>query len=272
LEAVPWTRGEFELDAPEAIDGLLEASAVELVIHAAAWTDVDGCALDPELAIRRNGHATGVLATATARRGVDLIVLSTNEVFDGSGGRAYGPADETSPANPYGASKLAGEQAAAEAYARGESRATLGIVRTAWLFGPGRPDFPVKIALAARRAIAAGEPLRLVADEIGTPTFVDDVADAILELVESRSFGGISHVVNSGTASRADWGRDVLQRLNLAADVVEVSIDDFPRPSRPPRWGVLESTPLPGGRALRSWHHAMADYLPALRESVTMAS
>ncbi|MCI0584500.1 MAG: NAD(P)-dependent oxidoreductase [Chloroflexi bacterium] len=274
VEALPWGRAELDLDAPDSVGEHLDASQPDLVIHAAAWTDVDACALDPELAVRRNGAATGVLAAAAAGRGVDLIAISTNEVFDGSApGRPYQPADPPSPANPYGASKLAGERFAAEAYGGAPgARGTLGIVRTAWLFGPGRPDFPTKIGLAARRAIQAGEPLRLVIDEIGTPTFVDDVAAAILDLALDGSFGGIHHVVNGGTASRAEWGRDILRRLELPVDVVEVSLADFARPSRPPRWGVLAPTPLPGGRVLRPWSEAMAAYLPALRESVTMAS
>ncbi|MEW5991543.1 MAG: sugar nucleotide-binding protein [Chloroflexota bacterium] len=280
LEVVAWGRAELDLDAPTGIDRLVEVSGVDVVVHAAAWTDVDGCALDPELALRRNGVATGILAAATARRGIDLIALSTNEVFDGSGpagrphepaDRPYEPADPPSPANAYGASKLAGERLAAAAYARRGSRGRFGIVRTAWLFGPGRPDFPVKIALAARRAIAAGEPLRLVADEIGTPTFVEDVAGAILGLVQAGAVGGVHHVVNGGMASRAEWGRDVVGRLGLDVEVEEVSLADFPRPSRPPRWGVLAATPVPGGRVLRPWPQAMAAYLPALRESVTMA-
>jgi dTDP-4-dehydrorhamnose reductase len=185
------------------------------------------------------------LAAAAAKRGIDLILISTNEVFNGERqARPYRPLDEPSPANPYGASKLAAERAAADAFASSGSGARLGIVRTAWLFGSGRADFPMKIALAARRAIAAGEPVRIVADEIGTPTYVDDVAEAVANLVAGGAFDGISHLVNDGTASRAEWGRDVLRRLRLGAEVVEVSLADFPRPSRPPRWGVLDPTPL----------------------------
>ena len=276
-EALAWTRAEFDLDDPVPVNYLLDATMPATVIHAAAWTDVDGCALDPELAIRRNGRATGVLARATAARGIDLVVISTNEIFDGEGApRPYEPGDRPSPANAYGKSKQTGERAAEFAYegaARagvGGGRGHLGVARTAWLFGPGAPDFPVKIARAAQRAIAAGEPLRIVADEIGTPSHVEDVAQAIVALVEAGAIAGIHHLVNAGTASRADWGRDVLERVGLAADVVEVGLADFPRPSRPPRWGVLAPTPLPGGAAMRDWREAMTAYEPALRQSVNI--
>ena len=269
-EALRWTRADFDLDDPVPIDALLDAAAPDVVVHAAAWTDVDGCALDPDLALRRNGTATGLLAAATAVRGLDLLVISTNEVFDGEGEpRPHEPGDRTAPGNPYGASKLAGEGAATDAYA-GAGGGHLGIARTAWLFGPGAPDFPVKIARGATRAIAAGEPMRIVADEIGTPTYVEDVAGAIVQLIEGGTIEGIHHLVNGGIASRAEWGRDVLARLDLAVEVVEVGLADFPRPSRPPRWGVLAPTPLPGGAGLRSWRAAMAAYEPALRRSVTI--
>src|SRR5207247_3816276 len=131
----------FDLDAPDDIGALLDRDRPEVVVHCAAWTDVDGCARDPELALRRNGMATGTLARATAERGIDLIVVSTNEVFDGhrSDGAGYRPGDPTGPINPYGASKLAGEEAAAAAYQ--ESSGSLGVARTAWLYGPPGNDF-----------------------------------------------------------------------------------------------------------------------------------
>ncbi len=181
---IAWARAAFDLDAPDGVGGLLDRDRPEVVVHAAAWTDVDGCALDPALAMARNAVATGILAEACAVRGTDLLVVSTNEVFDGSrtDGRPYEPADPVAPGNPYGASKAEGERLAAAAF-DARPGASLGIARTAWLFGaPGR-DFPSRILDAAERARAAGEPLRAVGDEWGTPTYTADVADAIVELL-----------------------------------------------------------------------------------------
>lgn len=274
---ISWVRAEFDLDSPGGVGALLDASGAELVIHAAAWTDVDGCAGDPSLALRRNGDATRLLAAAAAARGVDLLLISTNEVFDGArSSSAYAAGEPPAPANPYGASKLAGEAAASAAYTvavssvASGSGGVLGIARTAWLFGPGAPDFPVKIAAAALRAIAARDTLKVVGDEIGTPTYVADVADAIVELIGAGKIAGIHHLVNGGVASRAEWARDVLQRLGLEVDVEEVPLSTFLRPSRPPLWGVLAQTPLPSGEPMRHWREAMADYAPVLRRSVTM--
>jgi dTDP-4-dehydrorhamnose reductase len=262
---IAWTRADFDLDAPGGAAELLARQRIEVLVHAAAWTDVDGCARDPDLALARNGSATGVLAAACAERGVDLVLVSTNEVFDGrrTDGIGYGPADEPAPINPYGASKLAGERAATEAF-RDDRGGQLAIVRTAWLFGPGKPDFPARILAAADRAADAGEPLRVVGDEWGCPTYTRDLADAVVELLGEGTFGGIHHIVNGHFASRADWARFVVARAGLDVEVVDVPATTWDRPSRPPRWGVLEPTGLPSGEPLRAWPDAMADYAPIL--------
>jgi len=262
---ISWARDAFDLDAPEAVGSLLDRDRPEVVVHAAAWTDVDGCALDPALAMVRNATATAVLAEACATRGTDLLIISTNEVFGGSrtDGHPYAPTEPPSPGNPYGASKAEAERLAAAAFA-GRSGAGLGIARTAWLFGtPGR-DFPSRILDAAERARAAAEPLRAVSDEWGTPTYTADVAEAIVELLAADAVTGIHHLVNGLFATRADWARYVVARAGLDVEIVNVPSSTWPRPSRPPRWGVLEPTPLPSGEPLRVWPDAMADYAPAL--------
>jgi dTDP-4-dehydrorhamnose reductase len=261
---VGWDRLAFDLDAPDGIGIRLDRDRPEVVVHAAAWTDVDGCARDPDLAMVRNGRATGVLARACAERGVDLAIVSTNEVFDGSlaDGAAYGPDAEPAPINPYGISKLAAERAATAAYAT--TAGQLGIVRTAWLFGSPESDFPGRILAAAGRARATGQPLRVVGDEWGTPTYTHDLAEGIVDLLAENAVGGIHHIVNGGSASRADWARDAIGRAGLAVEVVEIASIDWPRPSAVPRRAILAPTPLPYGDPLRAWPDAMADYAPAL--------
>ena len=266
-DAIPWLHADFDLDAPRGADVLLDRDRPGAVIHAAAWTDVDGCARDPELAQRRNGHATGVLADACAARGIHLISVSTNEVFDGlrTDGRGYGPDDTPAAVNPYGASKLAGERAAQAAFARGRSGAHLAIVRTAWLFGPPGRDFPDKILAAAERGAATGETLRLVADEIGNPTSTVHLAAACAALVNAGIPQGTHHVVNAGSTSRAGWAREILRLADFEdLATVEVPGSAWPRASAPPPRAVLAATALPGGLRLPSWQAATAAYLPWL--------
>ena len=274
-----WGRASFDLDAPERITAVLDRDRPETVVHAAAWTDVDGCAREPELAMARNGTATGILAEACAARGLDLIVVSTNEVFDGrrSDGRGYAATDPTNPINAYGASKLAGERAALAAYGRdgqpaaasgdggaADAAGALGIVRTAWLFGPPGNDFPAKILTAAERANAASEPLPLVADEIGSPTYSVDLAEAIAELIGGAAIAGVHHLVNGGAVSRAGWARELLRQARFNVVTEDVPASTWPRESTPPAWAVLEPTPLPGNEPMRPWQTALADYLPSL--------
>ena len=273
---IAWARKDVDLDLDDerTVERLLRRDRPEVVIHAAAWTDVDACAREPSLAMRRNGDATGTLARACGAGGVDLVTVSTNEVFDGTrtDGRGYQPDDEPSPANAYGASKAEGERQASTAYANAEAR--LAIARTSWLHGPPGNDFPEKIARAARRAREAGEPLRVVGDEIGTPTYTRDVADAIVELLAEDAITdtpvrqAIHHLVNGGRASRAEWAREVLRATGIDIAIEEVPASTWQRASTPPPWAVLEPTPLPSGEPMRHWRDAFADAVPALRRAL----
>ncbi len=272
---IGWDQPELELDTVTAASfgALLDREHPEVVVHTAAWTDVDGNAREPQLAMRRNGIAVGEIAQACAGRGTDLLIISTNEVFDGArtDGRGYAPGDEPHPINPYGEAKAAAERLATEAFAGSAGR--LSIVRTAWLFGPPGNDFPAKIAAAAMRTKGAGEPLRVTGDEVGTPTYTPDLAEAIVELVGTDTPAPpgsvtIHHLVNGGRASRADWAREVLRRLAIDVEVVDVPASTWQRASTPPLWGVLEPTPLPSGIPMRDWREAFADALPALRREI----
>lgn len=292
-----WSRPDYDLDDPAAAARLVERDRPGVVVHAAAWTDVDGCARDLRLAMRRNALATAELAAACVASGADLVLVSTNEVFDGlrTDGRPYSVADRPAPGNPYGASKLAGENSAQAAFVRrggavaaepgaalsgaaapgatgpraaepgaGEGRPQLAIVRSSWLFGPPGNDFPAKILAAAERARATGRPLRVVGDETGSPTYTHDLAQAIVDLLEAGNIAGIHHVVNGGIVSRAGWARVVLAAAGLDVAIEEIPLADWQRPSVAPAWAVLEATPLPSGEPLRPWEDAFADYLPAL--------
>ena len=266
----PWSRPDYDLDDLGAAERLLARDRPDLVVHAAAWTDVDGCARHPQLANRRNGEATDALARACLGTGSDLLVISTNEVFDGRrpDRRGYRPNDRVGPINAYGESKLAGERAARGAFgvsssnAAGGSGPRLGIIRTAWLFGPPGNDFPTKILAAAERARVVGEPLHVVSDEIGSPTYAPDLAASIVALVGTGGYGGLRHIVNGGQASRADWAREILRQAGVDVIVEDIASTAWPRASTPPAWAVLASD-VP----VRPWPEAMAAYLPRIMQA-----
>ena len=278
---IAWRRPELDLDTltEASVASLIARDRPEVVVHAAAWTDVDGCARDPALALRRNGEAAGVIARACADRGVELVLVSTNEVFDGrrTDGAGYRPDDRVDPPNAYGASKLRGEVLARRAFEVAPGEARLAIVRTSWLYGPPGNDFPAKIASAALRARAAGEPLRAVADETGCPTWTPDLAEAIAELLGADDLApgggrvGVHHLVNGGRASRADWAREVLRVARIDVPVLDVPGSTWERASTPPAWAVLEPTPLPSGEPMRDWREAFADAAPALIRGLARA-
>jgi dTDP-4-dehydrorhamnose reductase len=275
LGPTAWGRPEFDLDSPDGAILLLQRDRPEVVVHAAAWTDVDGCAREPETAHKRNAVAPGLLATYCAAAGVDLILVSTNEVFDGRrvDDRGYAPSDPPNPINAYGRSKLDGERLAGDAFRdAGPGGPHLGIVRTAWLFGPPGRDFPSKILTAAEAAASRGQPLKVVADETGSPTYASDLAEGIVELLGADGVHGIHHLVNAGHASRSGWARELLRQAGVQIEVEDVPSSTWQRASTPPAWAVLESTPLPSGEPLRPWQDALADYVPWLRRQQAAAA
>ena len=252
-----WDQPDLDLDDPGTGAALVREHRPKLVIHTAAMTAVDQAARDPEAAMRRNGRAVGAIARACREAGSGLVLISTNEVFDGerSDGRPYAEDDPTNPRNPYGASKLAGEEAALAACAGAES---LWIVRTAWLFGPPGNDFPERITAAADKVEG---PLSVVTDEVGCPTYAPDLARAIFELV-ARTDGGTFHLVNAGFASRYDWARAVLDVRRPGREMRPITLAEYERSSDPPPWGVLDtSRAAAGGVVLRPWREALAEYL-----------
>ena len=252
-EVRSWSRPDYDLDDLGAAARVV-ATSPDVVVHSAAWTDVDACARDGELATRRNGVAVGELARACAGAGCRLVLVSTNEVFAGDRrGPAYRNDDPVAPINAYGASKLLGETQAIEAFAaRPEG---LLIARTAWLYGPPGNDFPTKIITAALRARESGGTLRLVRDETGSPSATSDVARGIGQLIQDGS-AGVRHVVNAGQATRAEWAMEVLGAAGIVIATELVPASTWRRDSTPPSWGVLASDVV-----LRPWQVATREYV-----------
>ena len=228
-------RPEFDITRHPDLDRLI-AWSPEVVVNSAAWTDVDACARDPERAMRINGEAAGAVAAAAEAAGALVVQISTNEVFDGTLGRAYTEDDEPNPINPYGASKLAGERAVAAANPRQL------IVRTAWLYGLGERNFPGRIRAVAERMLAEGRPLRVVADEWGNPTDVRWLAPVVSRLVELAMAGAagfaIHHLAGEPATSRLDWARAILR--DSPVTIEPMRLGEYLRDSRVPPRAVLD--------------------------------
>lgn len=228
MSVISLFRPDFDLAAPKQLPG------VDLVINAAAWTDVDGCARDPERAMQLNGAAAGRLAELAFQRSARFIQISTNEVFDGASRLAYAESDAPSPINAYGASKLAGERSVAAAHPDAM------IVRTSWIFG-GPRSFPAKILDAARKRAQDGRPLTVVDDEIGNPTPAPLLAERIADLAMRPNAPPVIHVAGTPPVSRHAWAQRVLARAGLP-DPVPISLSEYQRASAPPPHAVLDTS------------------------------
>ncbi len=259
-EVIEWVRPDYDLDDPSSAARMVARDKPTRVIHAAAWTDVDGCARDPALAMRRNAEATIELAHACTTGNAELVFISTNEVFSGDrdDGRGYREDDEMAPPNAYGRSKLLGEQGIRDVFGDGTGRGAW-IIRTSWLFGPPGNDFPQRI-LAAADGLAVPR-IDVVIDEMARPTRGSDLAPALIALVGTAP-PGTYHLANEGVASRFEWARAVLGRCRPGVEVEPISLADYQRASTPPRWGVLDtSRAADAGVKLRPWREALDAYL-----------
>lgn len=235
-----------------AVKRVLKQAEPDVVIHCAAWTDVDGCAHEPERAIRVNGFGAQNVAVVAHEMGAAVVYVSSNEVFDGQINRPYREYDMPNPINPYGYSKWVGERAVMTLNPRHY------IVRSSWFFASGGKNFIHTILNAAR----AGKTLRVVTDEIANPTFNDDLAEAIVRLIDTGRYG-IYHFANEGSCSRFDFARYALDCAGLTdVPLTPITQAQWPRPSAPPVFsGLVNLAGLEVGITLRPWQAAVDAFL-----------
>ena len=249
------------IDLPEcdiahraSIGAAIKDAAPDVVIHCAAMTDVDGCARDPLAAYRANGLGTQNVALACQTLGAPMLHISTNEVFDGAAGRPYTEFDALNPINAYARSKLAGEWYTRHLLTR------FYIVRIAWLYALGGRNFtnPHRIVQLADKH---GR-LRVVTDEVSSPTYAIDLAQAIAQLVASGQYG-VYHFTNEGSCSRFDYVSEVLRLSGRSEVTVEpTTLAAFERDSTPPPFAPLANVAGAAiGIRLRPWQEAVAEFL-----------
>lgn len=225
------TRSDLDISVPAEVDKLIELTRPQVIFNCAAWTAVDACELDPDRAHLVNGLAVGHIAGAAAAVGAHLVHISTDYVFSGSKTTAYVEDDATDPQSVYGASKLAGEQAAGP-------RAT--IVRTSWVCSAHGGNMVATILRLADQH----ETLKFVSDQRGRPTFTQDLALAVRSLGADR-VAGIVHVANHGEVSWFEFAQEVLRAAGLDPHRVKPLLTaelDPPRPARRPANSVLSTT------------------------------
>jgi len=246
-----WRRPAHNIADPSCA-GAVAALAPDVVINAAAWTDVDGAERAPDAVYAVNALGPKYLAEGCARCGATLVQISSNEVFAGDAGRFYWEYDEPGPQTIYARSKAAGERAVRQMLDR------LYIVRVAWLYGPGGSNFPAKILAAADKY---GR-LRVVADEWGNPTYAPDVAAGLERLLETGRYGAY-HLVNEGCASRHEWAGELL-RLSGREQIplTPIPAREWPRPAMPPPHAVLVNQAAAAlGIRMSPWQEALAEYI-----------
>jgi len=243
-------------DADVAEPGVLERIAREhrpdWIVHLAAWTKVDDCEADPDRAHAVNALGSRNAAAASIACGAGLLAISTDYVFGGRGTRPYREYDAVDPKSVYGASKWAGEQAIRELQPRH------AIVRTSWLFGAGGPNF---IDTVVRRA-AAGEALRVVDDQRGSPTWTRDLSVTLVRLLEAEVCGTF-HACNGGECTWHELAEYAVRRAGHAAAIERTTTAALGRPAPRPAYSVLNTQLVDRtiGRRMPHWREAVDRYL-----------
>ena len=228
----------------------------DMLINAAAYTDVDGCEKNQELAYTVNGEGVRNLAMACKKIGCGLVHISTDYVFNGENTRPWVEDDETGPISVYGKSKLEGEKAICEILDK------YFILRTAWLYGVNGRNFPkTMLELAENHS-----KITVVYDEVGTPTYTLDLAQAISKLIETDCYG-IYHLTNSGSCSWCEFARYIFEIAGADVEVVPVTADEFARPAPRPSYSVLENRNWVenGFEPLRNYTEAIKEYIELIR-------
>ncbi|MSP12724.1 MAG: dTDP-4-dehydrorhamnose reductase [Chloroflexi bacterium] len=248
-ELIPLSHREADVGAA-SIEEILVQLHPDVVIHAAAVTDVEACERNSAAAYRVNQEGAAYVAQGCRRVGARMVFVSTDYVFDGCKGVPYREADEPHPLSIYGHSKWLGEMAVREILAEHY------IVRTSWLYGSGSSNFVTKIlALAAQRP-----EIYVVTNEVGSPTYASDLADGIIRLLGYREYG-IFHLVNEGACSRFEFAQEILRCAGRENYPIHPT-DHFTRLAKPPSYAPLANQRAAAlGIRLPPWQTTLARYL-----------
>lgn len=249
-------RSDFDLTDGAAVEAYIAARRPDAVIHCAAYTAVDRAEDEPALCRAVNASGTEYIARACAATGAKLVYISTDYVFPGDGDRPYETDDPVGPLSVYGRTKLAGEQAVQALLARHF------IVRISWVFGRNGANFvSTMLRLAKERAL-----LRVVDDQVGSPTYTADLAPLLCDMAESEAYG-VYHATNEGFCSWAQFAAEIFRQANCAVEICPIASEAYPTKAARPRNSRLSKRSLDaaGFHRLPCWQDALTRYLEALR-------
>ena len=247
-QVIGLARSDLDISSQDAVREALGLHQPDVLINAAAFTDVDGAETQPEVAHKANTIGPGILAEQTCTAGSRILTVSTDYVFDGSKEGPYDENDTPRPLSVYGHTKLAGEEAVRHLNPRHF------IVRTAWLY-----DSPGKCFAQTALGFAAGNPeVRIAGDQRGSPTFVPHLAEAIGRLILSEDFG-THHLAGSGGASRFEFVRELYCRLGIETPVAEAQAREFPSAAERPANSEL-TTAGQDALSLPPWREGVAEF------------
>ena len=242
-------------DGDSVMDFILKSNP-DIVINSAAYTDVDGCESNPDLAYNVNGEGVKNLALACREVDCPLVHISTDYVFNGQNDRPWVEDDEIGPISIYGKSKLKGEEHIKEILEK------YFIVRTAWLYGVNGRNFPrTMLELAQNHS-----EITVVYDEVGTPTYTPDLAKGISKLIETDYYGTY-HLTNSGNCSWCEFARYIFEVADVDVNVIPVTASEFARPAPRPSYSVLENRNWVenGFEPLRNYKEAIKEYIELIK-------
>ncbi len=218
---------DYNLTDKQTVQALFINNNIDFVYHLAAYTQVDLCESNKDLAFAVNEKSCEYLAEECAQKNIPLLAISTDYVFGGNGNNPYTESDETTPNSIYGQSKLAGEKAIRRISKRHF------IVRTAWLYGPNGKNFAETIFNLAKEK----SELKVVADQKGTPTYTIDLAKALVKFLDSSAYGTY-HLVNSGNTTWHGFAEKIVPET---VKVIPVATEEFPRPAPRPAYSILST-------------------------------
>ena len=228
---------ELDITNREAVDNYVSEHGTDIIVNCAAYTNVDKAEDDTEMADNINHLAVKNLAEVSAKYKLTLIHISTDYVFDGSKNTPYLETDPTAPLGVYGRTKLAGEKAVTD------SGCDYLIIRTSWLYS----SFGNNFVKTMRRLTAEKDSLKVVFDQVGTPTYAGDLAQAILKIIDSGKYAdnaGIYHFSNEGVCSWYDFAIEIRNLSGNLCDIQPCHSDEFPSKVKRPNFSVLDKTKI----------------------------